>query len=231
MDVGLIIIWYVVLLISMTCHEAAHAFAALKLGDPTAYYHGQVTLDPVPHIRREPIGMVVIPILSYFLWGWMIGWASAPYDPYWAQRNRKKAALMALAGPTTNLLLVIIAALAIRIGMLLGVFIAPETITFEHVTEAEGPGFLNALAVVVSILFSLNLILFAFNLMPLPPLDGSGMMPLFLKEETALRYQAVMRQPVFSVLGLIVAWNIFDVIFHPIHLFAIHLLYPGMHYS
>src|SRR3989304_4407823 len=137
MDIRLAIISYVILLLSMTCHEASHALAALKLGDPTAYYHGQVTLDPVPHIRREPFGMVIIPILSFVLWGWMIGWASAPYDPYWAQHNRKKAALMALAGPTTNLLLVIIAAIAIRGGMLFGVFYAPQSITFEHVTEAE----------------------------------------------------------------------------------------------
>jgi len=100
--------------------------------------------------------MVIIPILSFVLWGWMIGWASAPYDPYWAQHNRKKAALMALAGPTTNLLLVIIAAIAIRGGMLFGVFYAPQSITFEHVTEAEAPGFANAIAVVISILFSLN---------------------------------------------------------------------------
>ena len=63
------------------------------------------TLDPLPHIRREPFGMVVMPILSYVLAGFMIGWASAPYDPYWARAHRKKAALMAMAGPASNLAL------------------------------------------------------------------------------------------------------------------------------
>ena len=173
MDPVLGITWYVVLLAALTCHEAAHGFAALKLGDPTAYRQGQVTLDPVAHIRREPFGTVVMPILSFILAGWMIGWASSPYDPHWARQNRRRAALMALAGPLANLILVVIAGLLIRGGMLLGVFYAPESITFEQVTVASSPGFANSASVVVSILFSLNLILFVFNLIPLPPLDGS----------------------------------------------------------
>ena len=76
--------WYAVFLIAITCHEAAHAWAAKLLGDPTAYYAGQVTLNPGPHIEREPIGTIIVPVLSYVLNGWMIGWASAPYDPFWA---------------------------------------------------------------------------------------------------------------------------------------------------
>lgn len=78
--------WYIVFLFSTTVHEAAHALVALKLGDDTAHRGGQVTLDPTPHVRREPFGMVVVPLLSYFLGGWMVGWASAPYDPEWARR-------------------------------------------------------------------------------------------------------------------------------------------------
>ncbi len=230
MDISLAIISYVILLISMTCHEASHAFAALKLGDPTAYYHGQVTLNPVPHIKREPFGMVIIPILSFVLWGWMIGWASAPYDPYWAQQNRKKAALMALAGPTTNLLLVIIAAIAIRGGMLFGVFHAPQTITFEHVTETEAPGFANALAVVISILFSLNLILLVFNLIPLPPLDGSNVLSLFLSDQAAERYMQIMHQPSMRIIGLVIAWQLIGAVLSPIQTFALNLLYPGASY-
>src|ERR1700756_275786 len=69
--------WFVVFLISLSTHEAAHAFTAQKLGDVTGYLGGQVTLNPVPHIRREPWGMLIIPILSYISSEWMIGWASA----------------------------------------------------------------------------------------------------------------------------------------------------------
>src|SRR4030042_794036 len=101
------VIWYIVFIVSTTFHEACHGFAAVKLGDPTAYHHGLVTLDPLPHIKRSPFGMVIIPILSFALSGWMIGWASAPFDPYWALSNRKKAAWMALAGPGANLILVL----------------------------------------------------------------------------------------------------------------------------
>jgi Zn-dependent protease len=230
MEFGLAIAWYVVLLVALTCHEAAHGFAALKLGDPTAYHQGQVTLDPVAHIKREPFGTVVVPILSFLLAGWMIGWASAPYDPYWARRNRQRAALMALAGPTANLILVVIAGLAIRGGMLLGVFHAPESITFEQVTVAASPGYGNSAAVIVSILFSLNLILLVFNLIPLPPLDGSEVLSLLLSDRAAERYTELMHQRDFRIVGLIVAWQLLDVILSPVHTLALNILYPGAGY-
>ena len=66
------LVWYVVFLFSTTCHEAAHALAAKLGGDLTAFHGGQVSIDPVPHIRREPFGMVVFPILSYVVGGWMM---------------------------------------------------------------------------------------------------------------------------------------------------------------
>jgi len=224
------ITWYVVLLVALTCHEAAHGFAALKLGDPTAYRQGQVTLDPVAHIRREPFGMVVMPILSFILAGWMIGWASAPYDPHWARQNRRRAALMALAGPLANLILVVIAGLAIRGGMLLGIFYAPESITFEQVTAAASPGFANSASVVVSILFSLNLILFVFNLIPLPPLDGSEVLSLFLSNRAAERYAELLHQSGFRVIGLIVAWQLMGAVLDPVHTLSLNILYPGAGY-
>ena len=75
------LVFYVVFLYSTTLHEASHAWAALRGGDPTAYHGGQVTLDPRPHIRREPIGMVVLPLISVLVSGWPLGFASAPFDP------------------------------------------------------------------------------------------------------------------------------------------------------
>ena len=93
------VIWYAALIFSLTFHEAAHALAAKRGGDPTAYLGGQVSLDPTPHIRREQLGTVVVPILSYAMAGWMIGWASTPYDRRWAERYPRRAAWMSLAGP------------------------------------------------------------------------------------------------------------------------------------
>lgn len=214
----------------MTFHEAAHGLAALRLGDPTARDAGLVTLDPLPHIQRSPIGMVAVPIISFLMGGWMIGWASAPYDPYWAGRNPRKAVGMALAGPGANLALILIAALLIRGGMLIGAFAAPDAVSFEHVTEAVSPGMATGAAIFLSILFSLNLILLVFNLMPLPPLDGSEIVTLFLNDRAIERYRAAIAQPGFQMMGLIVAWHLMDVILGPARVLALNILYPGAGY-
>lgn len=221
------LLWYAVFIFSIVCHEAAHALAALKLGDKTAYEGGQVTLDPRPHIQREPIGTVVVPILSFLLGGWMFGWASAPYDPYWAMRYPKRSAMMALAGPLANFSLVLSTAILIRLGMLFNIFYAPESINFSHVTGAE-IGIFASLATLLSILFSLNLILGIFNLIPLPPLDGSGVLPLFLDENTARSYMQFVWNSPYMFFGIFIAWRVFDVIFDPIHLHSINLLYLGV---
>ena len=129
-------IWYFVFLFSTIFHEASHAFVSHKLGDQTAYEEGQVTLDPRPHIRREPFGMVVVPIFSYIMGGWMIGWASAPYDILWAINYPRRAALMSLAGPLSNLVLAVGAGLMIRILVTAGIFYAPDYINFSHIVFA-----------------------------------------------------------------------------------------------
>lgn len=224
-------IWYVVFIFSTTVHEAAHAFTAMKLGDNTALHGGQVTLNPAPHIQREPLGMVIVPILSLLMGGFMIGWASTPYDPYWAERYPKRSAWMSLAGPASNLLLVLFSALMIRIGILSGYFVEPDSINFTHVAVASNEsGTFVAVAMILSIMFTLNLLLCIFNLLPFPPLDGSGALPLLLKEETALNYSNFINNSNFSFIGLFIAWNIFDKVFDPIHLMAINLLYPGAGY-
>ncbi|UCD52755.1 MAG: site-2 protease family protein [Phycisphaerales bacterium] len=230
-DLALGLLWYAVFIVSLTSHEAAHALTALRCGDPTAYDAGLVTLDPVAHIRRSPFGMVIVPIASFFLGGWMMGWASTPYEPHWAQSHRKYAALMALAGPAANLVLILIAALLIRGGMLAGWFKAPQSVeTFEQITTAGAPGMANGAAILVSVLFSLNLILLVFNLLPLPPLDGSEIVTLFLDDSTAERYRAVMGQPTAQMVGLIVAWHLIDFLLDPARLIALNLLYPGAGY-
>src|SRR5258705_6473414 len=119
-DLALGVIWYIVFLFSTTCHEASHALAAKMGGDLTAFEGGQVTLNPIPHIRRSTLGMVVVPIVSYLLGGWMIGWASAPFDPSWQRRYPRRSAWMALAGPAANFTLMLVAGIAIRAGIAMG---------------------------------------------------------------------------------------------------------------
>jgi Zn-dependent protease len=224
--------WYVVLLFSTTCHEAAHALAAKLGGDLTAFEGGQVSLDPVPHVQREPFGMVIFPILSYVVGGWMMGWASAPYDPLWAQRHPRRAAWMSLAGPAANFTLALVAALAIHGGIWMGHFEQPESANFSHIVQGVTPGAAGGAAVVLSVMFSLNLLLGMFNLLPIPPLDGFGAAGLLMSESAACRFQefgSQMRS--FSMIGILVAWRVFDPLFTPIFTMSLRALYPGSGYG
>jgi Zn-dependent protease len=224
------ILWYLVFLFSTVFHEAAHAFTAHKMGDSTAHSIGQVSLNPVPHIKREPFGTVIVPVLSFLAGGWMIGWASTPYNPQWAHNYPKKAAAMAAAGPISNFILLIISVVVIHLGIAFGIFIQPDTIFISSIVEAARNGWVEIIAKIVSIMFSLNLILFVFNLIPFPPLDGSAIPPMYLSEETGRKYINFVRSPVFAIAGLFIAWKIFDLIYLKIHLIAINLLYPGSNY-
>lgn len=227
--IALGLVWYVAFLFSTTLHEAAHAWAALRMGDPTAYHGGQVTLNPLPHIRREPFGMVLVPIVVFALSGWMLGWASAPYDPAWAERHPKRSGLMALAGPAANLLLVVATGLVIRTGVTLG-WLAPtpgstlDTLARSAVADGSGS---SAAVTFLSVLFGLNLILMVFNLLPLPPLDGSGALPLAMSDELAVRYRSFLRHPAISLAGILLAWRIFWPVFEPVLLFTLRLVYPA----
>ena len=224
------ILWYLVFLFSTVFHEAGHAFTAHKMGDSTAHSIGQVSLNPVPHIKREPFGTVIVPVLSFLAAGWMIGWASTPYNPQWAHNYPKKAAAMAAAGPISNFILLIISVVIIHLGIASGIFIQPNTIFISSIVEAAENGWVVIIAKLVSIMFSLNLILFVFNLIPFPPLDGSAIPPMYLSEETGRKYISFVRSPVFAIAGLFIAWKIFDLIYLKIHLIAINLLYPGSNY-
>ena len=230
------LIWYIVFLFSTTCHEAAHALAAKIGGDPTAFHGGQASLNPIPHIRREPFGMVLVPILTYFVVsrGSMIGWASAPYDPDWERRYPRRAAWMALAGPGANFSLMLLAAAAIRGGVAAGIFQAPQVANFSHIVEAADPGGAGSLlafaATFLSVLFLLNLLLGSFNLLPVPPLDGSSGITLLMSERTALRYLELLKEPMFRMMGLLAAWWLFGQAFDVVFTVALNLLYPGASY-
>jgi Zn-dependent protease len=223
--------WYFIFIISATIHEAAHAWAAKRGGDLTAYAGGQVTLNPWPHIKRAPMGMVVIPVISIFLIGWPFGWAKTPVDAHWAYQNPRKSALVSVVGPAANLLLAIIAILVIEIGIHTGFFLAPNVITAERLVDPSTAGLLSGLAIFFSMLFSMNLILFIFNLIPLPPLDGSNIIALFLKDESARKYSAVISNPAFSLIGLLVAWRVFAPVFDIIFSKLLNVIYWNTGYT
>ncbi len=224
-------LWFVAFLFSTTVHEAMHALAALRGGDPTAHHGGQVSLSPIPHIRREPIGMLVVPLLTALTQGWAIGWASTPYDPRWAARYPKKAALMAAAGPAGNLSIAFVAFILIKIGLAAGWFIAPDSVSFEHIVASplgDGRTFAGE---ILSILLTLNVLLCAFNLIPLPPLDGASVLGLFVSDSAAVKLQELSHSPIFQMVGLLVAWRVFPSIVSPLFGLLLAVVHPGLGYS
>jgi Zn-dependent protease len=224
-------LWFLAFLFSTTVHEAMHALAALRLGDPTGFHSGQVSLSPIPHIRREPIGMLVVPLLTALTQGWAIGWASTPYDPHWAARYPKRAALMAAAGPAGNLAIALVALILLKIGLATGWFIAPDSVNFEHLVGTAAGGGRSFIGEMLSIFLTLNVLLCAFNLIPLPPLDGATVIGLFLPEETAVKVRELSHAPMFQMIGLVVAWQVFPKIVRPLFSLIIMAVHPGLGYS
>lgn len=214
-DLAFGFVWYAAFLFSTTCHEAAHALVAKLGGDDTAALGGQVSLNPVPHIQREPVGMALVPILSFALTRQMIGWASAPFDRHWERGHPRRAGLMALAGPAANYTLMLLAALGLRVGLATG--------WLHHSSTGE----LNLGVVALLAFFSLNLLLGTFNLLPLPPLDGSTAIVLFMSERSAQRYLDWLRGSSYAMLGLLVGLLVFRYFYAPVENFATDLLLRG----
>lgn len=224
-------IQYIVFLFSTTCHEGAHALVAKMGGDTTAFEGGQVSLNPLPHIRREPFGMVILPLIGIVSGTGLIGWASAPYDPLWSQRYPRRAAWMSLAGPATNFLLCIVAAVLMRLGLGLRAFL-PGAVSTSQIVTAPGGGTMEGIAVVLSVFFSLNLLLGCFNLLPFPPLDGYGVLGLFTGEAGALKLQQLrMRSRGFTIIGLLVGWRILDYFYGPMLEGGVRAVYAFYRFS
>ncbi len=224
------LLWFLAFLFSTTVHEAMHALAAYRGGDPTAYHGGQVSLSPVPHIRREPIGMLVVPLITALSQGWSIGWASTPYNPRWAAAYPRRAALMAAAGPAGNLLLAVAAFALLKIGLSIGWFTAPQFVNFERLVAAP-PGAAAMFAAILSILLVLNVLLAAFNLIPLPPLDGASVIELFLPQRLSRQMRELGGSPIFQLAGLLLAWRVFPFIVRPLFSLLIRLVHPDVSYS
>lgn len=229
-DLATGLVWFVSFLFSTTVHEAMHALVALKLGDPTAYYGGQVSLSPIPHMKREPIGMLVLPLLTASTQGWAIGWASAPYDPNWANRYPNRAALMAAAGPVGNFLIAIGAFVALRIGLGLGAFIAPDRVNFETIVAAAS-GEANFVTMLLSVLLIQNVFLGVFNLLPLPPLDGAAVASALVPEPLASSMRQFGNNPMASTMGLLVAWQVFPAVTGPLFSLVLRLVHPAASYG
>jgi len=218
--IPLYIAMYLVFVFSTTCHEASHAFVAKKGGDDTAYALGHVTLDPIPHIVRSPWGMVIAPLLSLYYMGYPLGWASVPYNPHWGQRHPKRRALMSLAGPLANFVLAAICLIGLRLLVQAGIFhLSGVGVRAGVVYLSEGVARNSPLAALAFILwrsFELNLLLGVFNLVPLPPLDGSSVAEGLLPRFVGSFYDRLREIPGHEFLGWIAASQLFGYLMMPI---------------
>lgn len=183
----------IVLLFSVIIHEISHGYAALWQGDRTAEYEGRLTLNPLRHI--DPIGTIILPALSLMLPGsFLFGWAKpVPFNPYNLRNQRWGEALVALAGPLSNMAIALVFGLAIRLYMVPAGY-------------ADGPA-----AALCAIIVLVNITLAVFNLIPIPPLDGSKILSAVLPSGW-MRVRASIER--FGFIGVIIflvfLWQFFE---------------------
>jgi Zn-dependent protease len=166
-----------ILIFSVVVHEVSHGYAAYFQGDNTAKYAGRLTLNPLKHL--EWFGSFILPVISYFLGGFIIGWARpVPFNPYNLRNQRWGEAIVAVAGPVANVCIALFFGLLLRFG------------AFTSFDSA----FISIIGTIVFI----NLVLATFNLVPIPPLDGSKILFSILP----YRFQNI--RPLFERYGFII---------------------------
>lgn len=181
------------IIFAITLHEAAHGWLANKFGDKTALMMGRVTLNPLKHI--DLIGTIILPIIMLFLGGFIFGWAK-PVPVSWQNlRHRKRdMALVALAGPFTNLLMALFWAMLGKFMLML--------------FQGNPPGFLRSTAQFIhyASLFGIqiNILLMLLNLLPIPPLDGSRIVSSLLSPSAASAYEKIEPYGIWILLALLV---------------------------
>lgn len=186
-------------------HEVMHGYAAYRLGDPTAKSQGRLSLNPLKHI--DPFGTVILPLLLMFSGAPVFGYAKpVPYNPSYFKNPKKGDVIVGLAGPLANLVLAIISAI-----------IAWALWTFAHGALQTNLAFLYVFTFLAT-LAQINLFLMFFNLLPIPPLDGSSILALFIPTKHLPKYYRMQQYalPVFFIVVFIVPY-LFS--FNPISLY------------
>lgn len=178
------------ILVALTVHEWAHAFVAWKLGDDTARWAGRLTLNPIAHI--DPLGAILFLLVGF-------GWAKpVPVDARNFRHPVRDNALVALAGPVSNLILAFIA-------MAVGIYVDPTARLVPGAEMTAGLAAWGIASVFVTMSLRFNLALMAFNLLPIPPLDGSNILRLFIPWRLRDRYEEAMLYGPWILLAVILA--------------------------
>lgn len=189
MDLSQIIILLPILLFSVIIHEIAHGWTALRCGDPTARDAGRLTFNPIPHI--DPFMTVILPLLLIFSGtGFVIGGAKpVPVNPYLLRRGERDNVLVSASGAVANLLLALAAFLLSLVAI--------------AVYRATGSRLVIELLGLLNTVIFINLLLANFNLLPIPPLDGSHILAYFLKGEAKVAYLRLSRYGFMLLFGVI----------------------------
>jgi Zn-dependent protease len=180
----------VILIFSVIIHEVSHGYMADFLGDPTARLQGRLTLNPLKHI--DPVGSIIVPLITS-LFGFTFGWAKpVVYNPYNLKNKRLGEFLIAAAGPLSNL------SLAVIFGLILRSMSLSNMIT-------------NPAVDVLTLIVLINIVLAIFNLIPLPPLDGSKLLLAFLPNQYGrFRRTLEMYAPLFVLIVVFVLWQVVE---------------------
>jgi Zn-dependent protease len=204
-----------IFLLSLSVHEAAHAAAAYRLGDPTAYHLGRVTINPLPHI--DWFGTVFLPIISTMLGGFaLVGWAKpVPVDWRNLRNIRRDDSLIALAGPASNIALSLVFLAIYVVCSLAGLFSNAATAGIGEPVEKM-------------IVYSLriNISLAVFNMIPIPPLDGSHIVANVLPDELSERYRSLGVYGILIILLLLNFTPLSRVLSATVH--GIYMLYLSL---
>jgi Zn-dependent protease len=230
MPLNVVVIFFeiVVLILAFSVHECAHAWTAMRLGDPTAMMLGRVTLNPIKHL--DPVGSVLFPLISLVYGGFLVGWAKpTPVTGRNFKNYRRDDILVTLAGPASNLILATIA--LILLIVVKHILPAGEATIATAVAIAqkipgvptEGLPTLFPIALFLYFVIFINLLLFVFNLIPLPPLDGSRILRHFLPYRAAQVYD---RMGMFSLIILfLIGGRFISALFIPIYSVFNHILF------
>jgi Zn-dependent protease len=182
MDIPQILISLFVVLFAITIHEASHGWAAYKMGDPTAYAMGRVTLNPIAHI--DPIGTILLPLILVVMGAPPFGWAKpVPVNPLNLRDPRRDNLIISAAGPLSNFSVAFIAFLGIQLLKLLSPGLFHPYGGFS--------GLASGIFLILYYTVLINVILAIFNLIPIPPLDGSGVLMGLISEEAAEKYDQI----------------------------------------
>ncbi len=203
LDFAYIICSVISFVVAIVFHETAHGFAAYKLGDPTAKRAGRLSLNPAKHI--DPFGTVILP-LALMLLGWPVfGYAKpVPYNPRYFKDPRKGDFLVGIAGPLANVLLA--AAAGVVAHVLFGAYV--PLYSGGSLSGGAGLAFEYVLGMFLPMFALVNLYLAFFNLLPIPPLDGSSIFALVIPRKYLPKYYSVQRYalPVFMIVIVVVPY-------------------------